>query len=75
MLASFSALLAHSAPGFRARVMGVRSLAIYGLPIGLVLAGMLIERIGYPATVLLYSGIGIFFTGAMMIAWRKAVWE
>jgi hypothetical protein len=75
MLAIFIALLTHSAPGFRARVMGVRSLAIYGLPIGLVAAGMLIERIGYPATVLLYAGIGIFFTGAMMIVWRKAVWE
>jgi hypothetical protein len=55
--------------------MGVRSLAIYGLPIGLVLAGVLIERIGYEATVLLYAGIGIFFTAAIALKWRKAVWE
>lgn len=75
MLAIFIALLTHSAPGFRARVMGVRSLAIYGLPIGLVAAGVLIERIGYPATVLLYAGIGIFFTVAIAVVWRKAVWE
>lgn len=75
MLAIFIALLTHSAPGFRARVMGVRSLAIYGLPIGLVAAGVLIEHIGYPATVLLYAGIGIFFTVAIAVVWRKAVWE
>ncbi|MPY73799.1 MAG: MFS transporter [Alphaproteobacteria bacterium] len=75
MLAIFIALLTHSAPGFRARVMGVRSLAIYGLPIGLVAAGVLIERIGYPATVLLYAGIGIFFTVAIAVVWRKAVWD
>jgi hypothetical protein len=75
MLAIFLALLTHSAPGFRARVMGVRSLAIYGLPIGLVAAGTLIERIGYPATVQLYAGFGIICTGAVLIFWRKAVWE
>ena len=75
MLAIFIALLTHSAPGFRARVMGVRSLAIYGLPIGLVAAGTLIERIGYPATVQLYAGFGIICTGAVLIFWRKAVWE
>lgn len=75
MLAIFIALLTSAAPGFRARVMGVRSLAIYGLPIGLVAAGVLIERIGYPATVLLYASVGIFFTVAIAVVWRKAVWE
>ena len=75
MLAIFVALLDHAEAGFRGRVMGVRSLAIYGLPIGLVLAGVLIERIGYETTVLLYAGIGIFFTAAIALTWRKAVWE
>jgi len=31
--------------------MGVRQLAVYGLPLGLMASGVLIERIGYPATV------------------------
>jgi predicted MFS family arabinose efflux permease len=75
MLSVFIALLTTTAPAFRARVMGVRSLAIYGLPIGLVLAGVLIERIGYQATVALYSVSGIVLTLAIMVKWRKAVWE
>ncbi len=75
MLAVFIALLAHTAPGFRGRVMGVRSLAIYGLPIGLVVAGKLIERIGYEATLMLYASLGIVFTLAIAYAWRKAVWD
>jgi len=75
MLAVVIALLANSALSFRGRVMGVRSLAIYGLPIGLVIAGKLIEHIGYEATVILYAAIGIVFTLAMIYVWRKAVWE
>ena len=75
MLAIFIALLAHTEPSFRGRVMGVRSLAIYGLPIGLVVAGSLIERIGYQATVMLYASLGILFTLAIAYAWRRAVWE
>ncbi len=75
MLAVFIALLAHTEPSFRGRVMGVRSLAIYGLPVGLVVAGKLIERIGYQATITLYAVIGILFTLAIAYAWRKAVWE
>jgi predicted MFS family arabinose efflux permease len=75
MLAIFIALLANATPGFRGRVMGVRSLAIYGLPIGLVLSGVLIERIGYEATVVLYAAIGIVFTLAIIYYWRKSVWD
>jgi hypothetical protein len=42
----------------RGAVMGVRMLAIWGLPLGLVAAGPLIERAGYAPTVLLYCGLG-----------------
>ena len=75
MLSIFIALLTTTNATFRARVLGVRSLAIYGLPIGLVLSGVLIEHIGFEATVMLYSLTGIFLTVAIAAIWRKAVWE
>ena len=43
---------------FRGRVMGVRMLAIYSLPLGLLAAGSLIEAIGFAATATLYAGRG-----------------
>jgi predicted MFS family arabinose efflux permease len=46
-------LLRTAEPRYRGRVMGVRMLAIYGNPMGLLAAGVLIEYIGYPATALL----------------------
>src|SRR6266702_3457994 len=35
---------------FRGRVMGVRMLVIYGLPLGLLAAGSLIDEIGFAVT-------------------------
>ena len=35
--------------------MGVRTLAVYGLPLGLVASGALIERIGYPLTISVFA--------------------
>ncbi|GIT53674.1 MAG: hypothetical protein Ct9H300mP16_08340 [Pseudomonadota bacterium] len=35
---------------FRGRVSGIRILAVYGMPMGLILGGALIEWIGVPAT-------------------------
>jgi hypothetical protein len=75
MLAIFIALLTTTDAAFRGRVMGVRSLAIYGLPIGLVAAGFLIERIGFEATVMLYALTGIALTAVIAWVWRKHVWE
>ncbi|HVH82126.1 MAG TPA: MFS transporter, partial [Stellaceae bacterium] len=51
-LVPMSVLLLHSAgERYRGRVMGVRTLAIYGVPPGLLVAGALVERIGFVATV------------------------
>lgn len=41
------------------RVMGVRILAIYSLPLGLLAAGWLIERIGFPGMVTVYALSGL----------------
>ena len=70
-VAAFTGIMTASTVLFHLVTLMVR----HGLPIGLVAAGVLIERIGYPATVLLYAGIGIFFTVAIAVVWRKAVWE
>ena len=60
--------------GFRARVMGVRTLAVYGLPIGLIVAGVLIDRIGYPLTNTLSALLGLVVTGWIGFTWRDALW-
>jgi MFS family permease len=58
----------------RGRVMGVRSLAIWSLPLGLVAAGPLIAHMGYAATTLLYTCLGLAATVAIGYRWRRALW-
>jgi hypothetical protein len=55
--------------------MGVRALAVYGLPIGLMVSGALIERIGYPATITASAAVGLFFTLLIGVRWRAAMWR
>jgi MFS family permease len=67
-------LLRSSGERFRGRIMGVRMLAIYSLPIGLVTAGALIERFGFPATATFYSVVGLLFTLLIALRWRAHLW-
>jgi Major Facilitator Superfamily len=68
-------MLLHGAGArFRGRVMGVRMLAIYGLPLGLLAAGGLIERFGFAATASAYCVVGMLMTGAIAARWRAALW-
>ena len=60
---------------FRGRVMGLRMLAIYGNLPGLLLAGPLIGRFGYPATATLYCAIGLAFTLLIAVRWRAHLWR
>ena len=55
---------------FRGRIMGVRMLAIYTLPIGLMLAGAAIPLIGYPATSAIMLGTGLLLLGLIARVWR-----
>jgi MFS family permease len=74
-LVPMSVMLLHgTAPRFRGRVMGVRMLAIYGVPIGLLLAGTLIGHIGFAATATLYCLVGAILTLAIALYWRTALW-
>ncbi|HZM36888.1 MAG TPA: MFS transporter [Burkholderiales bacterium] len=68
-------MLRSSEERMRGRVMGVRMLAIWGLPLGLLLAGPLIAGIGYVATTVLYGGLGLAATIAIGYGWRRALWH
>lgn len=74
-LVPMSVLLLHSAgERYRGRVMGVRTLAIYGVPPGLLIAGALIGWIGFAATVSVYCLVGGALTIAIGLRWREALW-
>jgi predicted MFS family arabinose efflux permease len=66
-------LVRESGPRFRGRVMGVRMMAIYTLPVGLLLAGALIERIGFAATATLYAVVGLLVAVIIALRWRVAL--
>jgi hypothetical protein len=59
----------------RGRVMIIRMLAIWGLPLGLVAAGPTIAGIGYAATTLIYAGLGSAATIVIGYQWRSALWH
>jgi MFS family permease len=75
-LTPLAAIMLRSADeSMRGRVMGVRMLAIWGLPLGLVAAGPLIEWIGYAATSFIYTALGLAATIAIGWRWREALWH
>jgi len=60
---------------FRGRVMGVRMLAIYSLPLGLLAAGSLIGEIGFTTTGTLYAAAGLALMLAIVLHWRADLWH
>jgi MFS family permease len=67
-------MLQSTEPSYRGRVMGIRILAILGLPIGLMLSGPLIELIGFGGTISLYSLVGLLGALSMVRLWRTQLW-
>jgi predicted MFS family arabinose efflux permease len=67
-------MLQSTEPAYRGRVMGIRILAILGLPLGLMLSGPLIEHLGFGLTITLYSLIGLLGTLSMIRIWRQELW-
>ena len=68
-------LLRTAGERFRARVMGIRMLAIYGNVPGALLAGWLIEQMGYRATATLYCAAGIAVALLITALWREHLWR
>jgi MFS family permease len=60
---------------FRGRVMGVRMLVIYSLPLGLLAAGSLIDEIGFAATGTLCAATGLALMLAIVMHWRGDLWH
>ena len=68
-------LLRNSEVQYRGRLMGLRMLAIYGLPVGLMMAGPLIPRIGFRATATMYALVGLAFILVIALRWREHLWR
>ena len=68
-------MMRSSDDGMLGRVMGMRMLAVWGLPLGLLAAGPIITRFGYTATILLYAALGLAATFAIGRCWRHALWH
>jgi predicted MFS family arabinose efflux permease len=75
MISMTATLLAAAGAGFRGRVMGVRMLAVYGLPVGLVACGFLIDRLGYPQTMTAATTLGLILTVLIGLRWRASIWQ
>ena len=68
-------LMRSASEHFRGRVMGVRMMVIYGLPLGLLAAGSLIDLIGFAATGTLYAAAGMALMMAIVLHWRADLWH
>jgi hypothetical protein len=68
-------MLRSSSEAMRGRVMGLRMLAIWGLPLGLLAAGPLVATYGLPVTAFVYGGLGLAGTVAIAWRWRDALWR
>jgi MFS family permease len=74
MISAAVILMRTASAHLRGRVMGVRMLVIYGLPLGLLAAGSLIDLIGYSATGTLYATSGLISMTAIALYWRADLW-
>ncbi|MBR0713194.1 MFS transporter [Bradyrhizobium liaoningense] len=67
-------LMRSVAERLRGRVMGVRMMVIYGLPLGLLAAGSLIDLFGFAMTGTLYALSGMALMLAIALHWRADLW-
>jgi predicted MFS family arabinose efflux permease len=73
MISMAVALLRLAEAKFRGRVMGVRMLAVYGLPIGLALVGPATDLLGFQGAALAAAGTGLVTIVLIAIIWRRAL--
>lgn len=75
MVPLVAVMLRSSGGEIRGRVMGVRMLAVWGLPLGLMIAGPLIDSAGFTVTATLYAVTGLAFTLLIAVRWRDSLWR
>ena len=75
MISISGVLLRAVSDRFRGRVMGIRMLAVYGLPVGLLASSGMISWIGYSATVSVYVIVGVLFMTLIGYHWRWSLWD
>lgn len=68
-------LLRATSEHLRGRIMGVRMMVIYSLPLGLLAAGALIQHVGFHLTATLYAAAGLLFTVLIGLRWHAVVWS
>ncbi|NBS08292.1 MAG: MFS transporter [Betaproteobacteria bacterium] len=60
---------------YHGRVMGLRILAVLGLPLGLMLSGAVVRSWGLPLTSLIFGLTGMGFTALLAWHWRAHLWR
>lgn len=75
MVSLAALLLRVASERFRSRVMGMRMLVIYTLPLGLLIAGPLIDRFGFHVVAGGYSIMGLLLSLLIAFRWRVHVWN
>lgn len=67
-------LLAETPGALRGRVLGLRGLAIFGLPLGLVLGGWLAETFGVEFMLIVHGALGLGMIALAYLLW-PALWS
>jgi MFS family permease len=75
MIAMSVTLISNVESAFRGRIMGVRMLAVYGLPLGLFASSWLISALGFALTASIYACIGLVASGLIAFKWRERIWH
>lgn len=66
-------LLRNTSADMRGRIMGFRGMAIYGLPMGLLISGFFADNVGITTTLAVNGVVGIVLTIAVVLGLKK-IW-
>lgn len=64
-------ILRYTSEDMRSRVLGVRQLAVYGLPLGLVLSGFVSENFDVVAALIGNAVVGLLLLAFVLITWPR----
>lgn len=67
-------MLRGAPPALRGRIMGIRTQAVYGLTLGLLAVGPLIDFAGFRAAATLYGLLGLACVGLIVWKWQSHLW-